>query len=356
MSRLFGVIASAFRAVAAYAVFATTGSNTPRAYPWSEYWGTVITGPSPLPASEDGFTTSPKWSPTNDYVAFPGQSYLSSSNPTPFGMLPWNGSSFGTKISAPNMSTYNTVSVAWTSSTPRHILIGDITPNIRAYPFTSSYGTVLTAISPALAASPSSAELSPAGTHVAMALGTDASVPLTAYAWNSGFGTKVANPASPPTDSSTGFYCSGQDLQFHPSGSHVVWGGYTNGTKTSSEVIVYAWSNGFGTRLAAPAVFPNYGLVFKLDFHPDGTYLAASAFEASNSLWVWPWSNGVLGTRLAVGTPPGNAVRDVKWSPSGTTLLTGNAYAYPFTNGALGTPLAQPPEVNSNALWTNWTN
>ena len=64
------------------------------------------------------------------------------------------------------------------------------------------------------------------------------------YAWSSGFGTKYADPASPPS-------YAGSGITFNPTGDAFAVAHLFN-----PYISAYPWSAGFGSKYANPATLP----------------------------------------------------------------------------------------------------
>jgi hypothetical protein len=69
-----------------------------------------------------------------------------------------------------------------------------------------------------------------------------------AYPWSgTGFGTKYANPTTPPTGGSRG-------IAYNAAGTDIAVS-----CDASPFILVYPWSGGFGTKYANPATLPTGG-------------------------------------------------------------------------------------------------
>ena len=156
-----------------------------------------------------------------------------------------------------------------------------------------------------------------------------------AYPWSgSGFGTKVANPATLMTS-------SGYGLAFSPDGSAVVVG-----SLSSPFVHAYAWSSGFGAKKANPATLPT-GYVWDAAFSPDGAFLAIGRKD-SPSVSVYAWTGGTFGSLVANPTvlPDGDEGAGVAFNPDGSALVVtsrDSPYAHAYTwSGSFGSKFIAP--------------
>ena len=94
----------------------------------------------------------------------------------------------------------------------------------------------------------------PAGTDIAVAHTTTPFVSV--YPWSAGFGTKYADPATPPAS-------TGNGVDFSPNGTDIAIA-----HNTTPFISVYPWTSGtgFGTKYANPATLPTgtgNGVAFK---------------------------------------------------------------------------------------------
>jgi hypothetical protein len=108
---------------------------------------------------------------------------------------------------------------------------------------------------------------------------------ISAYPWDSGFGTKYANPSTLPTG-------TGRGVAFSPDGADIAVV-----HNSSPYVTTYPWSSGFGTKYANPATLPTGAAALGLAFSPDGADIAV-AHIGSPYITVYPWSAG-FGTKYA---------------------------------------------------------
>jgi hypothetical protein len=223
---------------------------------------------------------------------------------------------------------------------------------------------------------------------------------LVAYSWSSstGFGTKYANPASPPTGSvsgiafspsndaiaadfynfsfsayqwntSTGFGArftttglasggyTGSNVAFSPQGNQIAGFG-----SSSPYIYVYPWSgSGFGTKYANPSTLPNGGTSPSgggVAFSPSGDALAA-AHDSTPYITVYPWSPSGFGTKYSnPATLPTGIGTGVAFSPAGNAIAVAHGTspfisAYPWSTSGFGTKYSNPatlPTGNSNSV------
>ena len=81
-----------------------------------------------------------------------------------------------------------------------------------------------------------------------IAVSHDTSPYISTYPWTTGFGTKIADPATPPAS-------NGNGVAFSPNGNYIA---IAHGA--SPYISTYPWSTGFGTKIADPATPPaGYG-------------------------------------------------------------------------------------------------
>ena len=108
---------------------------------------------------------------------------------------------------------------------------------------------------------------------------------ISIYPWDSGFGTKYANPSTLPP------YAS-QSVAFSPDGADIAV------THVGSPLIsVYPWSSGFGTRYANPSTAVTGSQGKAAVFSPDSADIAIGS-NGSPYIHVYPWSSG-FGTKYS---------------------------------------------------------
>ena len=76
-------------------------------------------------------------------------------------------------------------------------------------------------------------------------------------------------------------------------------------------VIAYPWSNGFGTKYADPASYASYG--YGVSFTSAGDKIAVSS-SSSPYVAAYPWSNG-FGSRYSIAVPAGLKVTQLALPP-----------------------------------------
>ena len=170
-----------------------------------------------------------------------------------------------------------------------------------------------------------------------------------AYAWSgNGFGAKLANPSTLPTNGS-------QAISFSPKGDAIVVG-----ETASPYVSAYTFSaNGFGQKFPNPStsVSASTNGTRDIAFSPAGDAVALAVFGGSYiNAYAFDSSTG-FGARFAnpATLPTGNAYR-VAFSPAGNAVAVAHATApyvtaYPFNSSTgFGTKFANPATaVTGNA-------
>ena len=180
---------------------------------------------------------------------------------------------------------------------------------------------------------------SPATLAQTLAVAHDTSPFISAYPWSaSGFGVKLANPATLPT----GF---GYGVAFSPSGDAIAVG-----HDVTPRISAYPWSgSGFGTKFANPVTVPTE-VSFAVAFSPAGDAIAAGHFN-SPYVSAYPWSGSGFGTKFAnPATLPTGTGRAVAFSPSGNAIAVGHdgsprISAYPWSGSGFGTKFANPASL-----------
>lgn len=235
------------------------------------------------------------------------------------------GFGFGLGPTAPATTKY--VAAALSSS-----------PYVAVYPWLSTgYGTRVGNPGTLPGSFANGIDFSPSGSHVVAALN---STPFTAaYAFSNGaFGTKITSPTLADI---------GTDAMFNPAGTYVA---FTNYFGTSS-VVVYNWSNGFGTKVADPATLVS-SAPYQVRWNNAGTAIAMPD-QSSPYLHAYNWSSG-FGTKASgPSSSPGNITYDVAFSSTGSHVAVSidtSPYiaAYAFTT-SFGTRVANPATLPTGA-------
>ena len=262
------------------------------AYNWSAAsgFGAKYSNPGTLP-SAGAIGRDIKFNPANTAVAMvyeQGSSpYLAAYN--------WSASGFGTQFLAPS-----TPPVSWCKGVKFNpagnaiAIVYDAFPFISAYPWSASgFGTKFTNPAPQIDAGFYGAfgvDFNPAGTAVAISYYGSIGIDVRAFSSAAGFGTKYANPATPPQSSSG--YTFG--VVFNPAGNSIAVS-----TELSPFVYGYPWSNatGFGTKYANPAsltagTFSGGGVAFS----STGNDIALAQYN-SPYVSAYPWSASGFGTK-----------------------------------------------------------
>jgi hypothetical protein len=305
-------------------------SNSPflSAYPWgSSGFGTKFSNPATLPSgnsydvaftpagdaiavgniglkrleaysfSSSGFGTKFAdlgFTPTDRHrVSFsPNGNFLASTgSQNNFNVVSWSSSSgFGGSVA--NVSPFGSGAivrgVAFSPSGDAVVVVGSNAPYVTAYPFNSTTGALGTEFpSIGLSIRPNGTcygvSFSPAGDAVAVAHGGTGAISV--YGWSSsGFGTKFANPASPPA--------SGLNVVFSPLGDSIIISQFG-----SPYIAAYPWSSsGFGTRFTNPSVGIT-GSAPGLAISPAGDAVAVLHINTPY-ITAYPFSSSGFGTKF----------------------------------------------------------
>jgi len=166
---------------------------------------------------------------------------------------------------------------------------------------------------------------------------------VTIWEWDSGFGSKFADPSTLPTG-------SGRGINFSPDGNAVVVG-----HSTSPYISAYPFSSsGFGTKYANPSTLPA-GTGVRASFSPDGSNLAI-AHNGSPYVSVYSWSSSGFGSKYSNPStlPTGNGINPV-FSPDGDDLAllhSSSPYisVYPWSSG-FGSKYSNPSATLSGGQY-----
>jgi hypothetical protein len=236
---------------------------------------------------------------------------------------------------------------------------GDTSPYITVYTWDSGFGTKYANPSsplPSTVPGPRSITWSPDGADIAMA--SWGSPYILVYPWtsgiNNGFGTKYSDPSTSDLPISYGY-----GTAFSPDGADLAVG-HGNNWGSSPGLSVYPWTsgpgNGFGAKYPDPLT-PPMDYCRSVAFSPDGADLAAVG-SASPGIYVYPWSSG-FGTKYADPSTldlPGGTPNEVVFSPDGADIAVTAGwdpwiYVYPWTTGTgngFGTKYANPSQAATN--------
>lgn len=166
-------------------------------------------------------------------------------------------------------------------------------------------------------------------------------VEINAWKWNTrgastGWGTKYADPSSPPVGEQKG-------VKIHPSGQAIAVTGYGYPNGPYIRVYAFSYSTGWGTKYADPTPTPAAYRGDGLDFSPDGTSiiygtLREIAPSAAPFIHAYPWSLTTgFGTKYtAPTTPPSGSVTTINFSPDGNTLVTNGFGGSTSSSSAIG--------------------
>jgi hypothetical protein len=330
---------------------ATSSQVTPfiTVYPWSSGsgFGVKYANPSTLTT---GYCT-------NVAFNYAGSAIALSQVATPFlSAYPWSATGFGAKYANP-------ATLLSTGAIGRDIKFNPAgtavamayeqgsSPYIKVYSWsTSGFGTLYGDPGTPPVGWCKGVKFNPAGNVIAVAY--DSFPYISVYPWSPGFGSRYTNP-SPQI--SPGFY-GAFGVDFNPAGTAVAISYYG-----SVGVVVYSWSSGsgFGTKYADPATPPqaSIGYTFSVIFNPAGTSIAFST-ELSPFVYAYPWSNvSGFGTKyadpsnLTSGTFSGGGVA---FSSTGNDIALAQysspyISAYPWGPG-FGTKYAAPVGITISSL------
>ena len=204
------------------------------------------------------------------------------------------------------------------------------TPFVSVYPWTGMFGTKIANPATPPVGTGYGVAFSPAGNYIAVAYA--ASPNVSAYPWTDTFGTKIADPATLPAN-------SGFAIAFSPAGNYLAVA-----HSTTPFISVYPWTGVFGTKVADPATLPS-GDGNTVTFSPAGNYIAVAHLNTP-FVSVYPWT-GTFGTKITnpATLPAGNG-NGVAFSPAGDYIAVAHAITpfvsvYPWT-GVFGTKVADP--------------
>ena len=262
------------------------GDNSIAVYPWpptGANFPTKYTDPATMP-SNFGSLRGAKFSPSGKTVVFSNSVY------------PWSSAGFGTKYTDPVAPDFLGQNATWN---PQENVISSCT------------------------SSPDFQQT---------------------FAWSNatGFGTKYANPATLPLNTTI-------SVDFSPSGNDIAFTTSFTGVK----IIVYPWSSGFGTKYANPADLPGDSICVK--FSPSGKDIAVAQTDVPR-INVYPWSSG-FGTKYAnPATAIPQGARSVAFSRTGDTICVGHngspyISAYIWNSGVgFGTKYTNPASIPSSTV------
>jgi hypothetical protein len=266
---------------------AVSYNNSPflAAYPWSAAsgFGAKYTNPVTLP-NAGAIGRDIKFHPANTAVAMV---YEQGSSPY-LAIYNWSDSGFGTKLGAPAQPP-----VGWCKGVKFNpagsviAIVYDVFPFISAYTWSASgFQSKFTNPAPQIPDyfyGAFGVDFNPAGTAVAISYYGTPGVQVHAFSSATGFGTKYADPATPP-QASPGYTFG---VVFNPAGNSIAVS-----TELSPFVYAYPWSNatGFGTKYANPAnltagTFSGGGVAFS----STGNDIALAQYN-SPYVSAYPWS------------------------------------------------------------------
>ena len=301
------------------------------AYQWSSGYGSKYANPSVLPES---YTLTAKFNST-------GSKVISAITASPcINIYTWDNG-FGSRYANPTSLPAITVgrNVCFNSNDTAAFIVGDTTPYVQAYSFSSSgfgakYANPSTSVG---GTAGQSVSLNPAENTIA--IGSNGTPFVQAYSWNTstGFGAKYANPSTLPTSSVL------RDTLFNPTGTILFCA--HNGTPFIS---AYNWSSGFGSKITNPSVLP-IATGYRLAFKDDYIALANESLSSPDAIvTVYPFTAD-FGSKVA---NPSTLVsmgdgRGIAFNSAGDTISISGALGvfqstYAWVAGSFGTRYANP--------------
>lgn len=319
-------------------------------YPWGNGFGSKYADPSVLVGSA---AYKPAFAPSGNALAVVHQ------DPPFVSAYAWNAG-FGTKYANPSvLPTLNSNDVAFNPAGTVVAVAHDATPYISVYAWNdvTGFGTKYTDPATLPTGDAYGVSFSAGGGDIAIAHENSPYVTTYAFSAGAGFIAKYADPATLPTGDGSG-------IAFRRFGGASV--ALAVAHNTSPYVSVYAWSGGggFGSKFANPAVLPN-GNARSVAWSPSGGQIAVSSAATppflSSNVSVYAWSSG-FGSRYAdpVISVPGGTSYDVAFSGGGDAIaLAGDAYpylvAYRWSAGGWGSRYADPAiSPNGTAYGVAW--
>lgn len=214
----------------------TTGSPYINTYAWSSGWGSKYSNPATLPNDLGNQSRNLNFNQNGSAIAIG-----SDSSPYVFA-YPFSGG-YGTKYANPaTLPPALTFDYHWSSNGADVLMNTNGTPSQLAYKWSSGFGTKYS--DPATATGSNGLALNKANDVVGIATGGAPYYGAYAYTVGTGWGTKYTNPAT-----TWGFSGSGAAWNFNDT----VFGGSGSGSPYSGAI---AWSGGFGSKYADPAILP----------------------------------------------------------------------------------------------------
>lgn len=274
------------------------GSPYISAYAWNAGFGTKYSNPAVLPTTVANDVT---FNPAGTVVAVAhnGSPYIS--------VYAWDAvTGFGTKYTDPStLPTGNAYGVSFSAGGGDLAVAHENSPYVTTYAFSSGPGFIAKYADPATLPTGDGSGVSFSrfgGASVALAVAHNISPYLSVYAWSpgGGFGSKFADPAVLPNGNA-------RSVAWSPNGSQIAVSSAATPPFLSSNVSVYAWSSGFGSRYADPVISVPGGTSYDVAFSGGGDAIALAG-DTYPYLAAYRWSAGGWGSRYA----------DPAVSPSGT--------------------------------------
>lgn len=177
-----------------------------------------------------------------------------------------------------------------------------------------------------------------------IALGHTLTPFISVYPWStvSGFGTKLSNPTTLPTNKIVG-------ISFSPSGYQVA--AVIDAGAGSSNVVAYQWSNaGFGAQLSSPSSLPP-GIPTAVAFSPAGDAIAITS-NSSPHITAYAWSSSGFGGKYSdpASVFSSAAVYCLDFTPAGDALVIGaygSLHAYAWSSAGFGSKYSDSGVVDA---------
>lgn len=301
-------------------------------YDWSSStgFGSKYSDPLTLPSFIGSFGNNVAYTPDNKAVIVCGP------GGTPYvAAYPWSGTGFGAKFSDPSSAipggAYGVAARTWSVGiTKVAVVYSAVSPYVSSYDFSTSSGWGTKGADPSTPPNSGAIAVCLGGNQIFLA--TSGSPYVYAYAFGGGvIGFKYADPSTLPTGVGRGIATDGG---FNVAVAH----------STSPYITVYPFSGGFGTKYSDPGTLPA-GTGYACAFSPDRSYLAI-AHDTSPYITVYPFASG-FGAKISnpATLPTGNG-RGVAFSSAGDAIAISHSTspfvtAYPWS-GSFGTKYSNP--------------
>lgn len=328
-----GILAGAIEQVAKISTLAVPHNSSPfiSVYPFVNGFGAKYADPSTgLPNNARGVDFTPAG--TNLGIAHQTSPTVSAYS---------FNEGFGSKYANPNSTPGNAATSFNFSDNGAFAVVANglfqSTATLYAYPFSNGFGAKYA--DPAFTAETGRAIFTPNSQAVITSV---RSAVLSAFAFSSsGWGSAFANPANAP-----GSVGTGEAVAIRPQADAVA-GAFTG----PPNIAAWAWSgSGFGSRFSDPASPPNVFAGYSVGYSRDGSYVL-TGHDDSPFISGYAWSAG-FGTKIANPSvlPPGR-VRGISFNQANNVVAFGHdgsphvsAYAWSAGFGSkFANPATSPP-------------